>query len=90
MHVFNPVIGNDKTSCRCKDCFHSFWLRSLHDGKLKCYCELSHSLIFSAALEKVAVCSGAEDNLNFSDFLKENDPTSAEPFFYLQDEKISV
>lgn len=72
MKILNPVIGDNKPNCRCKDCFHGFWLRSLHDSKLKCYCELSHSIIFSASLEKVSVCSGAEDKLNFSDFLKKN------------------
>lgn len=71
MKIFNPVIGNEKINCRCKDCFHGFWLRTLHDEKLRCYCELSHSIIFSAG-EKVSVCIGAEDNLNFSDFLKQN------------------
>ena len=72
MNIFNPVIGNDNPNCRCKDCFHGFWLRNLHDERLKCYCELSHSIIFSSGLEKVSVCSGAEDNLIFSDFLKQN------------------
>lgn len=72
MNIFNPVIGNDNPNCRCKKCFHGFWLRPLHDKKLKCYCELSHSVIFSSGLEKVSVCSGAEDTLNFSDFLKQN------------------
>ena len=72
MNIFNPVLSNNKAKCRCKDCFHGFWLRNLHDEKLKCYCELSHSVIFSAGLEKVSICTGAEDNLTFSDFLKQN------------------
>lgn len=71
MKIFNPVLGNDNPNCRCKDCFHGFWLRTLNDEKLKCYCELSHSIIFSAN-EKVSICTGAEDNLNFSDYLKQN------------------
>ena len=71
MKIFNPVIGDEKINCRCKDCFHGFWLRTLPDEKLKCYCELSHSIIFSAG-EKVSICTGAEDNLNFSDYLKQN------------------
>lgn len=72
MKIFNPVIDNDNPNCRCKDCFHGFWLRNLHDEKLKCYCELSHSIIFSSGHEKVSICTGAEDNLIFSDYLKEN------------------
>ena len=66
MNIFNPVIGDKKINCRCKDCFHSFWLRTLPDDKLKCYCELSHSFL----LDKILVCSGAEDNINFSEHLK--------------------
>ena len=66
MNIFNPVIDNEKLTCRCKNCFHSFWLRTLTDDKLKCYCELSHSFL----LDKIALCSGAEDELNLSPYLK--------------------
>ena len=66
MNIFNPVIGNEKLNCRCKDCFHSFWLRTLPDDKLKCYCELSHSFL----LDKISICTGAEDELNLSPYLK--------------------
>ena len=66
MNIFNPVIGDAKINCRCKNCFHSFWLRTLPDDKLKCYCELSHSFL----TDKIFLCSGAEDNINFSEHLK--------------------
>ena len=66
MNIFNPVIDNEKLTCRCKNCFHSFWLRTFPDDKLKCYCELSHSFL----LDKISDCTGAEDELNLPPYLK--------------------
>lgn len=66
MNIFNPVIDNEKLNCRCKNCFHSFWLRTFPDDKLKCYCELSHSFL----LDKISDCTGTEDDLNLSAYLK--------------------
>ena len=71
MHIVNPVLENENPNCRCKDCFHSFWLKTLPDSNLKCYCQLSHSITFSDQSDNISICSGAEDNINFSDFFKQ-------------------
>ena len=66
MSVCNPVIGDKNLHCRCQHCFHGFWFSSL-DSQLKCYCELSHSVIFANELDNVALCSGVSDTFNFTE-----------------------
>ena len=69
MSIFNPVIGADNPNCRCKDCYHGFWLRTLPLNELKCYCELLHAII---GTENVFICTGAEDDIHFSPEFKKN------------------
>ena len=71
MSIFNPIIGDKNLHCRCQHCFHAFWLQDI-DSAFKCYCQLSHSVIFGTGLDNIARCSGASDHFNFSEYSKNN------------------
>ncbi len=71
MSIFNPVIGDKNLNCRCQHCFHGFWLQDIV-STLKCYCELSHSVIFDTELDNITLCSGASDKFNFDEESKKS------------------